>query len=405
MEELKLAIEIIQKIIDGKVVQSLQLNINGVSIPFIPSDIDITNISLDEGMEISHAEFLQRLENTKNTQLDDEHTFTEADDHSLLGFSAEKVSVNLEYADIDIDGTITSLAQLRINERLIPSLESISTILCELKDSDSKKIFCFSSNDLILGLISDYAPEYFIAECKDPKTRKYLGLQRLSLTLHEWSCHLLGDLDFIYYLESKAIVSWFHFMMTNSRSFHLPKLARKLPLIIRSEFGEIYLDKSERNIVKDDPFLGKYPEYKEARRNFDVMNLLISTAPVVRMQWWLILRTHQQQIIYFKDKKETGYRVFNCPYCKCCKRLSPGVKEAVHCGSPECKTKHETRTKSKKRPPRPPIPQGWIKAYDGKPRSCGGVCGEKRVLYVEKLNQHLDSQQLCRDCVGKSVAE
>jgi hypothetical protein len=66
MEELKLGIEVIQKIVDGKVVQSLQLNINGVSIPFVPSDIDTMDFPSDEGTEISHEEFFQRLENIRN---------------------------------------------------------------------------------------------------------------------------------------------------------------------------------------------------------------------------------------------------------------------------------------------------------------------------------------------------
>ena len=405
MEELKLGIEIIQKIVDKKVAQSLYLNINGVSIPFIPSDIDIDDFPFDEGTEISNEEFFQRLENTRiHNQTNNDRIYEEIENHSLLSFLPEEIRVGIEYADIDVDGVAVELIQLEINGKLIPSFNSVMMILHTLKDIDSKKIFCASSNNFILEIICDYAPEHFVAKCEDPRTRQYVSFQRLSLTLHEWCCHLLGDLDFIYYLESKAVVSWFHFMMANSRSYHLPKLVRQLPLIIKSELGEIYLDESEKNIVKDYPLLDNYSEYKEARRNFDVMNLLFSNAPAARMLWWLILRTQQQQILYFKDKKETGCRVFICPYCQCCKQLSPGVKEAVHCGEPECITKHGTKIKSQTRPPKRSIPQGWMKAYDGKPRSCSS-CGEKRVLYVEKLTQHLvESPKLCQECRDKKIA-
>lgn len=390
MEELKLGIDILQNLIDGKIVQSLQLNINGLSIPFTPPEVDITEILSYEGTDVNHEGFFQALKNTRiHAQSSNDCTQCKIDEHSLLKFSSQKIIVKLVKTDIDVDGSLFAITQLSISEELIPSIESVNTILERLKDTDSKITFCLASNDFIQEIICDYVPEQFISQCEDPKTREYLLLQRLSLTLHEWCCQILGDADFISYLQSKAIISWFRFMVTNSRSYHLPMLVRKLPLNIESELGEIYLDKSQTNIVKDYPELEKYPEYKEAISIWRVINYFIENSPITRSIWWLILRTHQQQISYFKGKKEAGSRAFTCPFCNCFERLSSGVKEAVHCGDPACGTKYDTLAKFKKRPLRQPIPQGWVKAYEGKRRPCSG-CEETRQVYIQELNQNSD---------------
>jgi hypothetical protein len=376
-------------------------------IPFTPPDVDITEILSYEGTDVSHEGFFQALKNTIiHPQSNNDCTQCQANEHSLLRFSPQEIIVRLVNTDIEVDGLPIALTQISISDELVPSIESVNMFLAMLKDTDSRRTFCLASNDFIHEIICDYAPEQFVSRCEDLKTREYLLLQRLSLTLHEWCCQVLGDADFIFYLRSKAVISWFHFMVTNSRSYHLPTLVRKLPLNIESELGEIYLEKAQTNIVKGHPELERYPEYKEAMSSWRVINRYIENSPITLPIWWLILRTHHQQISYFKDKKETGSRAFTCPFCNCFKRLSPGVKEAVHCGDPECETKYDTQTKFKKRPPRPPIPQGWIKAYKGKRRPCNG-CENTRQVYVEELNQHLiESQQLCRDCLEEqTVAE
>jgi hypothetical protein len=283
MEELQLGIEILQNFVDGKITQSLQLNINGVSIPFVSSDVDITEILSYEGTDVDHEDFFQALKNTKaHIQDGNDSTQDKNDEHLLLRFSPQEIIVRLVNTDIEVDGSSIAITQLSISDELIPSIESVNMFLAMLKDTDSRRTFCLASNDFIHEIICDYAPEQFVSQCEDLKTREYLLLQRLSLTLHEWCCQVLGDADFIFYLRSKAVISWFHFMVTNSRSYHLPTLVRKLPLNIKSELGEIYLEKAQTNIVKDYPELEKYSEYKESMSNWRCINRHIENSPITR---------------------------------------------------------------------------------------------------------------------------
>ena len=288
--------------------------------------------------------------------------------------------------------------RLYLFKREIPSDSSMELVLSELKAND-RDIFIQHSDEFIRGLYgwldpTQYNPSDFI----DSKERSTLELQLAIVKVYQIQCAILG-IDFRQFWQSRAVVSWFDYMVADSRSFHIQRLGREFSHILKAENDGAAVDRSKIVTIKHYTALEKYPEYKEAltilRSAFDAINVASKVDSEMSFLDSLQLKLHTCQASVLEGTDTTS-RIFICPYCKSLEILKPGVKEREHCG--ECQNAYDAHRQKEWRLSQKPNTQAiWAKAFEGKSKNCkGSECQEEG----GRLRQ-VNDEHLCRKCFRK----
>jgi hypothetical protein len=281
--------------------------------------------------------------------------------------------------------------RLYLFKREIPSDSSMKLVLSELKDED-KNTFIIHSNEFISSFYGWIDPtQYNPSDFTDSKERLALELQLAIVKVYQIQCTRL-EIDFRQFWQSRAVISWFHYMLANSRSFHVQRLGRAFSQIINAEINGNTIDRSKIVTMKEYSTLEKYSEYRDALIVFnsvcDAINISARIDPDMSYLDSLQLELHTCQASVLEGSDTTN-RIFICPYCKGLEILEPGVKEREHCE--ECKKQYDAHRQKEWRLSQKPI---FVAAFDGKPRNCkGSKCvaeGGRRV--------QVTIDYLCRRC-------
>lgn len=170
--------------------------------------------------------------------------------------------------------------RLYLFNREIPSDLSMNLVLNELKDED-RDVFILHSDECISGLYGWLDPtQYNPSDLTDPKERSALELQLKIVKVYQIQCAIL-ELDFRQFWQNRAVISWFHYMLANSRSFHIQRLRREFAKILDAKIEGITIDRSKVVTIENYSFLEKYPEYKEALTMLNSAFDSINTASLV----------------------------------------------------------------------------------------------------------------------------
>ncbi len=287
--------------------------------------------------------------------------------------------------------------RLYLFNREIPSDLSMNLVLNELKDED-RDVFILHSDECISGLYGWLDPtQYNPSDLTDPKERSALELQLEIVKVYQIQCAIL-ELDFRQFWQSRAVISWFHYMLANSRSFHIQRLGREFAKILDAEIEGTTIDRSKVVTIKNYSFLEKYPEYKEALTMLNSAFDSINTASLVDPEmsfldsYQLELHTCQASIL---EGTDTTSRIFICPYCKSLKILKPGVKEREHCGSKKCENQYDAHRQKEWRLSKQSNSKAiWIKAFEGKSKNCKGYDCKKDGGRLRQVND----DYICRKC-------
>ncbi len=288
--------------------------------------------------------------------------------------------------------------RLYLFNREIPSDLSMNLVLNELKDED-RDIFILHSDEFISNIYGWLAPtQYNPSDFTDDKERSALELQLAIVKVYQIQCARL-QIDFRHFWQSRAVISWFHYMLANSRSFHVQRLRREFSHIIDLEIEGQTSDRSKIVTMKEYPMLEKYPEYQDALTIFngicDAINISARIDPLMSYLDSLQLELHTCQADVLEGSDTTS-RIFICPYCNSLEILKPGIKERKHCG--ECKNAYDAHRQKEWRLSQKPNTQAiWLKAFEGKSKNCkGSECQEEG----GRLRQ-VNDEHLCRECFGK----
>jgi hypothetical protein len=283
--------------------------------------------------------------------------------------------------------------RLDLFKREIPSDLSMKLVLEELKDED-RNIFIIHSDEFISSLYGWIDPtQYNLSDFTDPKEKSAFELQLAIVKVYQIQCTRL-EIDFRQFWQSRAVISWFHYMLANSRSFHVQRLGRAFSQIIDAEINGNKIDRSKIVTMKKYSILEKYSEYRDALAVFnsvcDAINISARIDPVMSDLDSLQLELHACQASVIEGSDTTN-RIFICPYCKGLEILEAGVKEREHCE--ECKKQYDAHRQKEWRLSQKTI---FVAAFDGKPRNCkGSKCvadGGRRI--------QVTIDYLCRRCLN-----
>jgi hypothetical protein len=300
-------------------------------------------------------------------------------------------------------------------DKLVPSPESIGVVIGELKSSKDKIAFIECHNNYMRGSRFSIFPEqYDSSELTDLKQKSIFELERKIFNNREEQCKAVDcgegtEINFDDYWQSITVIKWFHYMVSNSRSYRTQTLGRGFSKILRSEKDGAYFDKSEIDWSKDYSNLEKYPEYTRAIAIFDGVNYAINFAEKSNPRI-TGLKTHQLEIHIELARELEGTkgmdRPFTCPICKGFFLIAEGERDRKYCESNKCEKEYFRKYRAEKRASNPK--KSNVRVQSARKRGKCNRCGETRVLtngYCDLYNHKLDecwSQDYCKKCKKKN---
>ena len=106
-------------------------------------------------------------------------------------------------------------------DKLVPSPESILQTIGELKTHKNKIAFIECHNNYIRGSrVSIFINQYDLSEFTDPKQKSVFELELKIFNNYKEQCKAVDcgedtELNFDDYLQSIAVIKWFHYMVSN----------------------------------------------------------------------------------------------------------------------------------------------------------------------------------------------
>jgi hypothetical protein len=298
----------------------------------------------------------------------------------------------------------------------IPTENSCKAMASEIKDLDNWLVFTGFNNWWASTREKSFNPHHYLSTC-DSSEIKELNLRSRLIKIDEIQTELSRCFDFSTLRKARAIVDW-HLIsrgnFTGSDNQQLIKASRTI--LSKVKKGEAELSDVKFPTVKRYHHLlecGKSISDSRQELNNEYsatsnyvtqfckhIDYLSDTNECIKSLIYEQLDIHKQLLIIAKNAEPHIYH-FSCPFCGKC-QVVPKRKKPKSCGSDECDLKYKTQWEEKNRPRTTSDPDGWIVAFDGKPRLCMGIKCDDGLDQGGRLRQ-VNVECLCRECYPESI--